>query len=420
MTPIDGRPGFGDESALSPFVTADPIPDCILRRDEQGYMRGSGLQILNGEFQVGQTVLTFPTEELPDPNTFLKHSADGSLEWAPAAAISGTVDWGQIVNTPTNLLGYGIVPSSIDHGQIGGLLDDDHEMYFRADGSRVMIGNANWGGFNLSTVGILTVTSISISGVLTSTLVTGTAPFTVASTSRVTNLNVDQLDDQHGAYYLDSANFTGTDWTDLTDGGTTVLHTHRLNELENPNGNKTFNMTTRQLGFLWTNPGGNAMEFEISGGYSGSVLHIHQHTGNPGADTYLVTLESEDTDVHQVVSIGPATTTEVYCTDVSGDTEHRFFVRSDGRIEWGPGNAAQDTNFYRDSAGVLKSDGAFVMGALTATTVDTTGRLAVVAAADSSFTGGGKVGIGNSSPSRLLDIGSNTASHTYCRVNAAA
>ncbi|KKN35913.1 hypothetical protein LCGC14_0778840 [marine sediment metagenome] len=50
-----------------------------------------------------------------------------------------------------------------------------------------------------------------------------------------------------------------------------------------------------------------------------------------------------------------------------------------------------------------------VVGALTATslitgTVDTTGRLAVVAAADSSFTGGGSVGVGTASPQRDLHI----------------
>ncbi|KKK50401.1 hypothetical protein LCGC14_3125390, partial [marine sediment metagenome] len=172
-----------------------------------------------------------------------------------------------------------------------------------------------------------------------------------------------------------------TNWVDLTDGGGTTLHTHALNNITNPTGNKTFNMTTRQLGFLWTNPSGNPMEFEVSGAYSGAVLHIHQHTGNPGANTYLVTLESEDVDVHQVVSIGPATTTEVYCTDVSGDTEHRFFIRSDGQMEWGPGNAGQDTNLYRSASDTLKTDDAFeatggFTGALTgnastATTLET-------------------------------------------------
>ena len=135
------------------------------------------------------------------------------------------------------------------------------------------------------------------------------APFTVDSTYLVTNLNADLLDGQTGSYYLDSDNFTGTEWDDLTDSGGTTLHTHALNNITNPTGNKTFNMTTRQLGFLWTNPSGHPFELEVSGGYSGAVLHIHQHTGNPGVGTYLILIESTDTDVHQFISISPAANT---------------------------------------------------------------------------------------------------------------
>jgi hypothetical protein len=59
-----------------------------------------------------------------------------------------------------------------------------------------------------------------------STVATGTAPLTVSSTTKVANLNSDLLDDQTGSYYLDSANFSGTNWTDLTDSGATTLHKH--------------------------------------------------------------------------------------------------------------------------------------------------------------------------------------------------
>ena len=40
------------------------------------------------------------------------------------------------------------------------------------------------------------------------------------------SISADKLDGQHGTYYRDSANFTGTNWTDLTDGGASALHTH--------------------------------------------------------------------------------------------------------------------------------------------------------------------------------------------------
>jgi hypothetical protein len=57
-----------------------------------------------------------------------------------------------------------------------------------------------------------TLSSVSTSGAITSTLATGTAPLTVASTTLVTNLNADMLDGQHGSYYapLASPTFTGT------------------------------------------------------------------------------------------------------------------------------------------------------------------------------------------------------------------
>jgi len=42
----------------------------------------------------------------------------------------------------------------------------------------------------------------------------------------ITDLDADRLDGQDGPYYLDSDNFTGTEWIDLTDAGETALHTH--------------------------------------------------------------------------------------------------------------------------------------------------------------------------------------------------
>lgn len=54
----------------------------------------------------------------------------------------------------------------------------------------------------------------------------GVTPFTVESSIVVTNLNADLLDAQTGSYYLDSDNFTGTEWTDLTDSGETTIHIH--------------------------------------------------------------------------------------------------------------------------------------------------------------------------------------------------
>lgn len=49
-----------------------------------------------------------------------------------------------------------------------------------------------------------------IAPTIQSTVASGTAPLTVASTTLVTNLNVDYLDGQHGSYYSTAGNLTGT------------------------------------------------------------------------------------------------------------------------------------------------------------------------------------------------------------------
>lgn len=54
---------------------------------------------------------------------------------------------------------------------------------------------------------------------------------------------------------------------------------------------------------------------------------------------------------------GATTAAEVLSARVPGDTQDRFHVLADGKMEWGPGNGAADTNLYRSAAGVLRTDG---------------------------------------------------------------
>lgn len=58
--------------------------------------------------------------------------------------------------------------------------------------------------------GLVSIFDITANNQLKSTVATGTAPLAVTSTTVVTNLNSDYLDNEHGSYYLDCANFTGT------------------------------------------------------------------------------------------------------------------------------------------------------------------------------------------------------------------
>ena len=104
----DGGQGMGgDQRGLSPFTTADPVPETIVRRGKDGFVRALALHTALGLFQVGKNILVFPLAQAPT-DTFLKHTADGTLEWVPPAALSGSIEFSQILNLPTNLAGYGI------------------------------------------------------------------------------------------------------------------------------------------------------------------------------------------------------------------------------------------------------------------------------------------------------------------------
>lgn len=88
------------------------------------------------------------------------------------------------------------------------------DLFVRRDGTKELTANWDAGAFEIR------------AATFESDIATGTAPLTVASVTLVSNLNADLLDSQQGSYYLDSSNFTGTDWSDLTDSGDTTLHDH--------------------------------------------------------------------------------------------------------------------------------------------------------------------------------------------------
>lgn len=120
-------------------------------------------------------------------------------------------------------------------------------------------------------------------------------------------------------------------------------HTHTLDDLDNPDGNKTFTMANKQLKFTYQAPAtaDGGFEIEATGGFSGDLVHIHQHTGNPGA-VDLLHLEASDADVVPLringagtydiiagaVSLGNITTSGTVdgidiATDVAANTTHR-------------------------------------------------------------------------------------------------
>ena len=64
--------------------------------------------------------------------------------------------------------------------------------------------------------------------------------------------------------------------------------------------------------------------------------------------------------VRQLSSAG----SDAFTIYVDGDTFSRLQIQAGGRLVWGPGSGAADTNLYRDAADVLKTDDTFKSAAL--------------------------------------------------------
>lgn len=158
-------------------------------------------------------------------------------------------------------------------------------------------------------------------------------------------------------YITGDANVTGTVAATTVTGanvtsGADPGHTHtaasialRLDQIDNMGANKTFNNGSNSVSFNFTNPSGGptydgAFEIQASAAFVGDLLHIHQHTGNPGVSD-LLHLEAEDDDVLQlrVRHVGNDAIKELvrWQLDRSGTSDddtiyHSFYFDQDGTV----------------------------------------------------------------------------------------
>jgi hypothetical protein len=110
--------------------------------------------------------------------------------------------------------------------------------------------------------------------------------------------------------------------------------------------------------------------FVVGNNLSGATTKI---TYTHGTTVYLNNNTGAD-DTKTSTVITDASSTQALQVKVTGDTNGRFYVRSDGVIAWGSGSAGTDTNLYRSSSGVVKTDGNLSAGAaISATTYLQTG-----------------------------------------------
>ena len=124
-------------------------------------------------------------------------TSTGALIVDGGAGIAGNVNAGNV--SATNLTGTLLTasqPNITGVGTLGSLTVTGNVSAANLTASFGLYGTIRTAA-QTTVTSVGTLTGLTTSGAITSTLATGTAPFTIASTTKVTNLNVDLLDGLH-------------------------------------------------------------------------------------------------------------------------------------------------------------------------------------------------------------------------------
>ena len=129
-----------------------------------------------------------------------------------AYTITGLHTFSRSTNAPFAVNSGAAVVANLDADKLDGI---EATGFVKANGTVALTADWDAGGYEIR------------AQTLEADVSTGTAPLTIASTTKVDNLNADKLDDQEGTYYLDPGNLSsavavnkgGTGATSLTDGG---------------------------------------------------------------------------------------------------------------------------------------------------------------------------------------------------------
>ena len=129
-----------------------------------------------------------------------------------AYTITGLHTFSRSTNAPFACISGAAVVAYLDADKLDGI---EATGFVKANGTVALTANWDAGAYEIR------------AQTLEADVSTGTAPLTIASTTKVANLNADKLDDQEGSYYLAAGNATGTlavnrggtGAATLTDGG---------------------------------------------------------------------------------------------------------------------------------------------------------------------------------------------------------
>lgn len=120
MTDPQGLDGVsGDEARLSPYMTQEAEANTAVRRTDSGGIRARNLRLLDGIVEALGIEYTFPKTLVDE--VFLKHTADGQLEWAPAQGapgIQGPPGPTAPIIPPTTTLPFSSITGQASRGQL--------------------------------------------------------------------------------------------------------------------------------------------------------------------------------------------------------------------------------------------------------------------------------------------------------------
>ena len=214
---------IGDDAWLGDVNLADTTRLMGVQNGNNGYLQfgnvgietlgraGSGALTWTGTFSAtninsdnhnyanGTSIITTLSNTITTANTNMKGYVDAAntIQSGQITTVSSSVTGANaaIVTANTNMKGY--VDNSVSSLSSNKISASGSNVTVTASFVNVAINSTNVASFSS--------TGMSTPYAITSTLATGTAPFTIASTTAVTNLNADLWDGNHFADYLDQA-----------------------------------------------------------------------------------------------------------------------------------------------------------------------------------------------------------------------
>lgn len=256
-----------------------------------------------------------------------------------------------------------------DHGSLAGLGDDDHTQYLLASGTRALTADWDAGNFEVR------------AQTFESDVATGTAPFTIASTTVSTNLNADLLDGSHAADFAvaakgvtngDSHDHSGGDGAQIDHGGLAGLtdddHTQYA-RLAGRSGGQTLIGGTAASQTLTLQSTSNATRGKVILGAAGTSAYdeVNDRLGiGTGSPTYkLAVFANSNSVVPQILYSNAATdvgtpglvVAKVDNNSTTSQIFARFYINSattgSGQIN---ANGASQAAFGTFSDGTLKEN----------------------------------------------------------------